>query len=172
MQLLSCHWIWTTLSPSPHTHPHIHTNTYSPYQQLASDKKSQLKGLHHKIWTMEDLFREFQAWLGATEEELGGLSPPPGRPVADSKSCRKPRWAEVEWRVVFQNLNTVWSSCFYLCQQLPQLLPPHEVTFFFFSMKLYAYSIGYIIAYAKQKCTLIIIAKYNNVYIYIYIGNK
>ena len=26
----------------------------------------------------------------------------------------------------------------------------------FFSMKLYAYSIGYIIAYAKQKCTLII----------------
>jgi len=30
------------------------------------------------------------------------------------------------------------------------------------------YSIGYIIAYAKQKCTLIIIAKYNNVYIYIY----
>jgi len=25
---------------------------------------------------MEDLFREFQAWLGATEEELGGLSPP------------------------------------------------------------------------------------------------
>ena len=40
---------------------------------------------------------------------------------------------------------------------------------FFFSKKLYAYSIGYIIAYAKQKCTLIIIAKYNNVYIYIYI---
>jgi len=25
---------------------------------------------------MEDLFREFRAWLGATEEELGGLSPP------------------------------------------------------------------------------------------------
>jgi len=36
----------------------------------------------------------------------------------------------------------------------------------FFSMKLHVYSIGYIIAYAKQKCTLIIIAKYNNVYIY------
>jgi len=43
---------------------------------------------------------------------------------------------------------------------------------FFFSMKLYAYGIGYIIAYAKQKCTLIIIAKYNNACIYIYIGNK
>ena len=25
---------------------------------------------------MEDLFHELQAWLGATEEELGGLSQP------------------------------------------------------------------------------------------------
>ena len=27
---------------------------------------------------MEDLFKEFRAWLGATEEKLGGLSPPAG----------------------------------------------------------------------------------------------
>ena len=168
MQLLSCHWIWTTLSPSPHTHPHIHTNTYSPYQQLASDKKSQLKGLHHKIWTMEDLFREFQAWLGATEEELGGLSPPPGRPVADSKSCRKPRWAEVEWRVCFSKSEHCMKQLLLLMPATPPAPPSPWGYIFFFSMKLYAYSIGYIIAYAKQKCTLIIIAKYNNVYIYIY----
>ena len=27
---------------------------------------------------MEDLFKEFRAWLGATEKKLGDLSPPAG----------------------------------------------------------------------------------------------
>ena len=30
---------------------------------------------------MEDLFKGFRAWLGATEEKLGGLSPPAGESV-------------------------------------------------------------------------------------------
>ena len=46
---------------------------------------------------MEDLFHEIRAWLGATEEEFGWLSPV--RAVTESYSCRKPRWAEIEeWR--------------------------------------------------------------------------
>jgi len=67
-------------------------------------------------------------------------------------------------------------TCKKLEQQMEQWLIVqclyHAFIFFFFFLWNYAYSIGYIIAYAKQKCTLIIIAKYNNVYIYIYIGNK
>ena len=48
------------------------------------------------------------------------------------------------------------------------LVPCDSHLFYFFSIKLYAYSIGYVIAYAEQKCTLIYItAKLNNVYIYI-----
>ena len=46
---------------------------------------------------MEDLFREFRAWLGATEEKLGGLSPPAGeskereQQLQEAKVCR---WRE------------------------------------------------------------------------------
>jgi len=73
---------------------------------------------------MEDLFCEFRAWLGATAEELGGLSPQPGRAVTESKSCRKPRWAEVEWRVVFQNLNTVYMKQLLLLMPATPPAPP------------------------------------------------
>jgi len=40
--------------------------------------------------------------------------------------------------------------------KLTDCLSPPNPLYNFFSMKLYAYSIGYIIAYAEQKCTLII----------------
>ena len=123
MQLLSFHWysIWTTLSPSPHTHLCIHTNTHSPHRQLASDKKSQLKAVDHKIRTMEDLFREFRAWLGATDEELIGLSP-----VARESSDREQQLQEtkVGWGWMegcVWNLNTVWSTSTH-ASNFPRLL--------------------------------------------------
>ena len=62
-------------SPSSLTPSHL---TPSHYHQLASDKKTQLRTLDRKVRPMEDLFKEFRAWLGATEKKLGDLSPPAG----------------------------------------------------------------------------------------------
>ena len=43
--------------------------------QVASDRKQQLKSLERKIRPMEDLFREFRAWLQAAGGGLAALRP-------------------------------------------------------------------------------------------------
>lgn len=43
--------------------------------QVATGKKTDLKALGRKVLPMEDLFRQFRAWLESTNDTLDKLSP-------------------------------------------------------------------------------------------------
>ena len=43
--------------------------------QIAAGKKTDLKALGRKVHPMEDLFRQFKAWLESTNDTLDKLSP-------------------------------------------------------------------------------------------------
>ena len=54
---------------------------------------------------MEDLFKGFRAWLGATEEKLGGLSPPAGESGEREQQLQEAKvcgwvvgWVGGEWK--------------------------------------------------------------------------